>query len=268
VRSNKKGLPRNYIFPATGKTRKARGTICCCKHAEKPFWFTFYMDIKPVLILSTWRPSLVQIQKNEKLAGGGYRPVKVTQPSVIASYNASMGGTDLCDQLYSYYDDRTRKIKWQSRIIIHFLRIACLNAKILYNFGKGNKFMFVFMYLIYLHMLFEFTLDSKDQLSKIRLCMIKQHTKNHGKSNRKFDFPVSILLKNANRFEKMMPQVKLAMFENVVRYASMQLPLFVVNVMCICVWDMRMRGGASKFFIRMKSCQNFSSCVTNLEINS
>ena len=50
-----------------------------------------------------------------------------------------MGGTDSCDQQEAYYDDRQRSLRWQMRIILHFLRIAVNNARILYNSGLDEN---------------------------------------------------------------------------------------------------------------------------------
>ena len=59
-------------------------------------------------------------------------------PTNIKVYNQAMGGTDKFDQLGSYYDDRTRRNKWQKRIYSHFLRASVVNAMILYNSFMDN----------------------------------------------------------------------------------------------------------------------------------
>eukprot|EP01031_Cornospumella_fuschlensis_P041927 gene41927-51182_t len=119
---------------ATGPTKKARGVVDCRKAADADFYFTAWMDNKPVHMLSKWAPHYISVKRNSKNAQGQYyQQIDLQMPTVIAAYNASMGRTDKFDQLGSYYDDRSRTVTWQSRVFTHFLRASCINALILYN---------------------------------------------------------------------------------------------------------------------------------------
>ena len=68
-----------------------------------------------------------------------YAQIQLNRPSVIATYNTTMGGTDKFDQLEQYYDDRHRTLHWQLRLILHFLRAAVINAKILFENSSRDK---------------------------------------------------------------------------------------------------------------------------------
>ena len=50
-----------------------------------------------------------------------------------------MGGTDLIDQLISYYFNDTKTYKWQHRVYMFFLYASIVNAHILYrSHGIGH----------------------------------------------------------------------------------------------------------------------------------
>lgn len=132
VKTNKKYLPKDGIFPTTGKSVKPRGAFECRKMANKEIYFTSWQDKKPVHLLSTWRPYLTSTTRNTKNPAGEYVCLSVPSPNIIKAYNNSMGGTDKFDQFESYYDDRARTVFWKHRIFSQFFRAACINAKILY----------------------------------------------------------------------------------------------------------------------------------------
>ena len=139
VKTNRTGLNKPSIFPAIGANKRARGTIEVVKRIinedkEKYVYQTSWMDSKPVHVLSTFGGGLyTSVGRNSVSQNGQYAQIQVPRPSIIGTYNATMGGTDKFDQLEQYYDDRHRTLHWQLRIILHFLRAAVINAKILYE---------------------------------------------------------------------------------------------------------------------------------------
>jgi hypothetical protein len=139
VKTNRTGLHKRALFPATGANKRARGTIEVHRRLIDPeqdvyVYQTSWMDSKPVHLLSTFGGGLyTTVARNAVNENCAYQQIQVPRPSIIATYNATMGGTDKFDQLEQYYDDRHRTLHWQMRIILHFLRAAVINAKILFE---------------------------------------------------------------------------------------------------------------------------------------
>lgn len=136
IKVNKKGLPKKGIFSKVGPTQKKRGEMVCYKVTkdEVTFYFTSWQDTKPVHVLSTFQPFLDTCERNMKTAAGGWGgKEEIPKPTVVSAYNRAMGGTDLGDQLNSYYQDRHRVRFWQQRMYNHFLHVATNNAKVLMN---------------------------------------------------------------------------------------------------------------------------------------
>ena len=65
--------------------------------------------------------------------------MQLPQPTIVAEYNAGMGGTDVHDQKASYYTFEHRTNKWGHRIFTHFLMAAVVNAHILFTQSTGSK---------------------------------------------------------------------------------------------------------------------------------
>jgi hypothetical protein len=74
-----------------------------------------------------------------KDAEGRWYCAELDRPTVLEVYNKAVGGTDKMDQLESYCDNRARTNKWQMRIFTHFLGIAALNARVLFNDHLTNN---------------------------------------------------------------------------------------------------------------------------------
>lgn len=131
IKTNKKGLPKEGIFPKTGRGKKERGTIKVMKaeRGQNTFYFTAWMDTKPVHMLSTYESFASTVRRTR--LGGAYQRIEIRRPTVIADYNKGMGGTDRGDQQAVYYRFNHRTVKWQHRIISHFLMSAAVNAFIL-----------------------------------------------------------------------------------------------------------------------------------------
>jgi hypothetical protein len=144
VKVNRKGLDPHCIFKEAGPNKKARGTMKCSVQALTPdrqhnLYQTAWMDGKPVHLLSTFPTRWSMVKRGKAAADGTYSKVDIPRPTVIGAYNQGMGGTDLVDQLSTYYDDRMRTYKWQIRIYNHFLRISAINAHVLYYKSQGAK---------------------------------------------------------------------------------------------------------------------------------
>jgi hypothetical protein len=128
---NRKGLPREGIFPKKGPGKMVKGSVRCMKMPGQDIYFTAWQDNKPVHMLSTFRPNLQKIMR--KSANLGWKRAEIDSHSLIPAYNHGMGGTDRMDQLNSYYSFQHKGIKWTHRIFSHFLGVSVVNASILYN---------------------------------------------------------------------------------------------------------------------------------------
>ena len=135
VKVNRKGLPREGIFPKTGAGKQQKGTVKCMQRLGWDIYFTAWQDNKPVHLLSTFKPFLQKIMR--KSATMGWRKREIEAHSLIPAYNAGMGGTDRMDQLNSYYGFNHKGVRWTHRILTHFLGVSVVNASILYN--ASNK---------------------------------------------------------------------------------------------------------------------------------
>jgi hypothetical protein len=143
VKANRAGLPKTKLFPKTGQNRKERGTIKCYKnvHDGHSTYLTCWMDNKPVHMLSTFPPTKSQVDRNSKDANGRYKALIIDFPTVIRIYNGSMGGTDLKDQIMSYFKSRHKTLNWQNVIFDCFLLVSATNAHVLHrdNSKPRNK---------------------------------------------------------------------------------------------------------------------------------
>ena len=128
---NRKGLPKAGIFPKKGKNKKEKGQVKCMKKDAEDIYFTAWMDNKPVHMISTIKPTLINLSR--KSSTNGWRRVQIPSHSLIQYYNYGMGGTDKMDQLNSYYHFNHKGIRWTHRLLSHFLGVSMVNAMILHN---------------------------------------------------------------------------------------------------------------------------------------
>lgn len=143
IKSNKSGIPKKGLFAKTGAGKHAKGDMQCYESSvpgsETKLYLTAWQDSKPVHILSTFPPFRGTCQRNSKTVNGNWGGKEdISRPSVVPEYNSGMGGTDLNDQLNSYYNDRHRVQKWTQRLFNHFLHVIMNNAKVLYNDHTGK----------------------------------------------------------------------------------------------------------------------------------
>lgn len=77
-------------------------------------YVTSWQDKKPVLLLSSYRPSGGDCLRKVKVAGT-WTQQRFFRPNVINHYNKTMGGTDLHDQRLSIIRSTVKSRRWQVR---------------------------------------------------------------------------------------------------------------------------------------------------------
>ena len=97
------------------------------------------MDNKPVHFVSTFATKWSDFSRvvKEQMRYVGKQTIKI--PTLAMIYNACMGGTDMFDQICSYYRTTFKSKRWQIRLFIHFFMAAAVNAHILYIVGGGEE---------------------------------------------------------------------------------------------------------------------------------
>jgi Transposase IS4 len=104
----------------------------------KPYYFTSWMDSRPVHGLSTLPTTQSLVQRKAKAEGSEvFKNISVPRPDMWGWYNHGMGGTDLHDQFNKYYRTQVRCNKWPIRIYMHFMTSCVTNAYILYKSIKN-----------------------------------------------------------------------------------------------------------------------------------
>jgi len=137
VKVNRKALPKGGIFAKKGKNKPIQGQVRCMKKDAEEIYFTAWMDNKPVHMLSTIQPMLMNLAR--KSSTNGWRRVELPSHSLIQYYNYGMGGTDKIDQLNSYYHFNHKGIRWTHRLLSHFLGVSVINACIIYNIKNPEE---------------------------------------------------------------------------------------------------------------------------------
>ena len=101
-------------------------------------YLTCWMDSKPVHILSTFKPKKLPKLRKGRDGRGEYVEIALESPDNVFVYNGAMGGTDLIDQLSSYFRTTHRSVKWHHRVINHFCQVSAINAYILHRAANGG----------------------------------------------------------------------------------------------------------------------------------
>jgi hypothetical protein len=74
------------------------------------------------------------VRRNSKSKSTGeLEQIMLPMPSIFRVYSKFMGGTDLVDQLISYYLNNTKTYKWPVRVFTYFLFASIVNAHILFK---------------------------------------------------------------------------------------------------------------------------------------
>ena len=160
-RTNKQGIPKHGIYTKSGPLKpKARGDMKChittilIERNEETnahqIYFTAWFDNKEVHMLSSYPVYNGTVVRNSKNKENVYAMLNLSRPSAVKDYNKIMGGTDLGDQLGSYYRFQHQSTKWPHRIYTHFMMLATVNAHILRNwiYPKNTLTLKVFLELL------------------------------------------------------------------------------------------------------------------------
>ena len=142
-KANKKGIPKDGLFPKVGRGKQRRGT---CKQMVitengKRAYFVAWQDNKPVHILSTLNSGLVECQRRiQNETTKRWERMNYHQPSIIKTYNKAMGGTDSFDQRLSYFKPALKTRRYLPRVFSHFMMASVVNAFIIHRqYHNTNK---------------------------------------------------------------------------------------------------------------------------------
>ena len=103
-------------------------------HRDGQLVFIKWKDTKDVCVLSTFHEATGTDQaKRRKKIDGKYQEMLVDIPPAIKSYNQSMGGVDLSDQLLQYYAVLRKTNKWWKTLFFHFIDVCVVNSYILFK---------------------------------------------------------------------------------------------------------------------------------------
>ncbi|CAG5117673.1 unnamed protein product [Candidula unifasciata] len=123
VNKNRKRLPQQLkqqptIFGTPRWLVNNERNILCVSWRDKK-------SKKPCILLTTNGSSTFEERQE------GSR--KIQKPSPIHSYNISLNGCDLLDQMVSYYSNYNRKTKkWWKKVFTWMMEVTQVNAHILY----------------------------------------------------------------------------------------------------------------------------------------
>lgn len=148
VKVNKEGLPAAGKMSKTGPNKKKRGECQQSVHdipgeVIPKAYFTAWMDKKPVHILSTFGGGVGNcIRKVQDKTNQTWSKVTYSQPSLIKTYNAGMGGTDGFDQWLAMFRAKIKTTTWLPKVFLHILNITFVNSYIIYKDVEslGKKF--------------------------------------------------------------------------------------------------------------------------------
>ena len=130
VKENCVGFPSQFgnKLPKKGE----RGTMRWDRDGQ--LMFAKWKDTKDVCVLSTYHEATGTDQaKRRKKIDGKYQEMLVDIPPAIKSYNQSMGGVDLSDQLLQYYAVLRKANKWWKALFFHFIDVCVVNSYILFK---------------------------------------------------------------------------------------------------------------------------------------
>ena len=131
-----KGIPE-VANPKKNKMKKGDAPIFHCK-ADLDLLCISWYDKKLVnLLTSVGNCNTVNKRIRDRNGGDdGYR--EIVKPKSIDEYNKFMGGTDLGDQYFQYYNHIHRSVKWWKRVFFHLLEVCITNSYVLFHNIPGN----------------------------------------------------------------------------------------------------------------------------------
>jgi DNA excision repair protein ERCC-6 len=92
-----------------------------------------------VVTLATNFQAVEPVLKANRFSRADRKVVSVTQPNLIASYNANMGGVDLLDNFVAKYRIAVKGKKWWWPLFINYVDVALANAWRLHRLVHGNE---------------------------------------------------------------------------------------------------------------------------------
>lgn len=122
-------IPIDKKLVITNKSKADRGDVNACEDEKQTHKIISWMDNKPVNILTTLDTNWHYVSKNDK--NNSKKTIKC--PTVVTLFTAKMRGTDIFDQLMSYYFPNIRSFKWTVRVFTHLFYIAVINSHFLYK---------------------------------------------------------------------------------------------------------------------------------------
>ena len=128
VKENRVGFPSQFGNKLPKK--RERGTMRW--HRDGQLVFIKCKYTKDVCVLSTFHEATGTDQvKRRKKSGGKYQEMLVDIPPAIKSYNQSMGGVDLSDQLQYYAVLRKTNKWWKTLFFFHCIDVCVVDSYIL-----------------------------------------------------------------------------------------------------------------------------------------
>ena len=121
---NRKDLPKDLAANNPGVKRLKQGEVLFRR--KNNVFATTWKDKKVVHFISTESNPVGNETVNRKQRDG-----TVIQVPVVKSYNKSMGGVDLHDQLHGYYAIGTTSRKWWRYLFWFCANLSTVNASIL-----------------------------------------------------------------------------------------------------------------------------------------
>ena len=112
--------------------REPRGTTDAVSRHDGAMTFTKWSDKRTIVMIST-QHSLEPVDTVQRWNKIEKCYAEVSRPNVVAQYNHSMGGVDMCDRLLSFYRCRIRTKKWPIRVFFHFMDWSVVNAFLQYK---------------------------------------------------------------------------------------------------------------------------------------
>ncbi len=139
-RLNRKGIPEEFCFSKKSKPTATKPLkMAIATLSDSQIYFIAWSDRAYVHLLSTVPPKKEVTYRKHGGRNGETIIEEKPSTSVTNLYNFGMKGTDIGDQLSSYYAFEHKSKKWPRRIFVHFLMVSLNNAKILYNSHCGKK---------------------------------------------------------------------------------------------------------------------------------
>ncbi len=141
IKTNKLGLPAEGKFPKTGNGKRLRGVLqqMTSTFQQFTFYFTAWMDKKPVHMLSTI-PSAISscIRQVKQGANALWTRMQFPIPAIIKIYNKFMGGTDGFDWRIASFRPKITTKSWVPKVLIHLLNASMVNSYLLYKWHYGK----------------------------------------------------------------------------------------------------------------------------------